>query len=83
MIDPFHISAAQWLISIFCGLLIGMSKSGLLGVILLIVPVMAMVFGGKPSTGIVLPMLIIADVFAIRKNTNGLITEVVSEITGE
>lgn len=27
---------------------------------------MAVVFGGKPSTGIVLPMLIIADLFAVR-----------------
>jgi uncharacterized membrane protein YfcA len=55
----------EWLVSIFCGLLIGMAKSGLLGVILLVVPVMAMVFGGKPSTGIVLPMLVMADFFAV------------------
>jgi len=32
---------------------------------LLIVPIMASVFGAKPSTGIVLPMLILADIMAV------------------
>jgi uncharacterized membrane protein YfcA len=42
-----------------------MSKTGLSGAGLMIVPIMAGIFGGKPSVGIVLPMLIFADIFAV------------------
>ncbi|MEZ6137705.1 MAG: sulfite exporter TauE/SafE family protein [Pirellulaceae bacterium] len=45
---------------------IGFSKSGFAGVSMLHVIVFAMVFGGKPSTGVLLPMLVIGDVCAIR-----------------
>ena len=45
--------------------LVGASKAGIKGVGLLIVPMMAAVFGAKQSTGIVLPMLIMADVMAV------------------
>ncbi len=65
-INSFGFSTADWAISILCGLLIGAAKAGVSGTGMAIVPIMAMVFGGKPSTGIVLPMLIIADLFAVR-----------------
>ncbi len=42
-----------------------MSKTGLAGAGMLVVPIMAGVFGAKESTGIVLPMLIMADVFGV------------------
>lgn len=48
-----------------CAALIGMSKTGLAGAGLLVVPIMATIFGGKLSTGIVLPMLSMADLFAV------------------
>ena len=51
--------------AVLCGILIGMSKTGLSGAGLFIVPVFANIFGGKPSAGLVLPMLIVADVFAV------------------
>ncbi len=66
LLQSFGFSQTEWLISLACGLLIGMAKAGVSGTGLMIVPVMAIVFGGKPSTGIVLPMLIIADLFAVR-----------------
>ncbi len=47
-------------------MLIGMSKTGLSGAGLFVVPVFAKIFGGKPSAGIVLPMLIVADIFAVK-----------------
>jgi uncharacterized membrane protein YfcA len=62
----FSLTQAQWLVLIGCGLLIGMAKAGIAGTGLMIVPIMAYVFGGKVSTGLVLPMLIIADIFAVR-----------------
>lgn len=46
-------------------LIIGMSKAGLSGFGLIAVPVMALIFGAKASTGVVLPMLIAADIMAV------------------
>ncbi len=60
-----HMPAGQWLVLILCGVLIGTAKAGIAGTGLMIVPIMAYVFGGKVSTGLVLPMLIMADVFAV------------------
>ena len=46
-------------------IVIGMSKAGLSGFGLAIVPVMALIFGAKESTGVILPMLITADIMAV------------------
>lgn len=50
---------------ILCAAMIGMSKTGLSGIGLAVVPVLAGIFGGKPSVGLLLPILIFADVFAV------------------
>jgi len=64
-ISEFLNSPYLWFLFILCGILIGMAKTGLSGAGLMIVPIMAHIFGGKLSVGIVLPMLIFADVFAV------------------
>jgi hypothetical protein len=46
--------------------IIGLSKAGLKGIDMLNVTIMAIVFGGKASTGIVLPLLCAADIMAVR-----------------
>jgi uncharacterized membrane protein YfcA len=46
-------------------LLIGMAKTGVHGAGMLSVPLLAIAFGGKISSGIMLPMLLIADVFGV------------------
>ena len=46
-------------------LTIGMSKAGLSGVGLAMVPMMALIFGARESTGVILPMLITADIMAV------------------
>jgi uncharacterized protein len=56
---------SSFLLVLFSGLLVGMAKTGIPGVGLAVVPLMAYVFGGKASTGYLLPMLIMADVFAV------------------
>lgn len=38
---------------------IGMAKGGIKGTALLVIPIMAIIFGGKVSSGIVLPMLLL------------------------
>lgn len=47
------------------GLLVGMSKVGVPGVSLVVIPALAFIFGGKPSTGVLLPMLMMADIFGV------------------
>ena len=51
------LSVFQWSILALAALCIGMSKTGIQGMMLLIVPYMAMAFGAKESTGVILPML--------------------------
>ena len=45
--------------------LIGMSKTGVGGVALFTIPIMAIIFGGKDSSGLMLPLLVMADLFAV------------------
>ncbi len=45
--------------------LLGLSKSGIKGIGIIIVVIMAFVFGEKASTGVLLPLLVVADVFAV------------------
>lgn len=66
MLDVFHTyTLFQWLLVILAAFLIGMGKAGLKGVDMLNVTLMAIVFGGKSSTGIVLPLLCVADIAAV------------------
>jgi uncharacterized protein len=64
-LNSFHFSTFDWSLFFLCGILIGMSKSGLTGAGLMVVPIMAGIFGGKVSVGVLLPMLIVADIFAV------------------
>jgi uncharacterized protein len=61
----FDFSLLQWLLLFFCAMLIGLSKVGVPGVSLFVVPVLALIFGGKASTGILLPVLMMADWFGV------------------
>ncbi len=45
--------------------MIGMSKTGINGLGTLVMPIMALIFGGLPSSGLVLPMLVIADIIGV------------------
>ena len=55
----------QWVLLGLSGLLIGMSKTGISGLGLMVVPLLANAFGGRPSVGLLLPILIFADIFAV------------------
>lgn len=62
MID---ITPAGWAILAFSSFLIGISKTGVPGVGILAIPFVAAVLPAKASTGLILPMLIVGDVFAV------------------
>lgn len=61
----FDFSILQWLLFYACAIFIGMSKVGVPGVSLIVVPTLAIIFGGKASTGVLLPMLMMADLFGV------------------
>jgi hypothetical protein len=56
----------EWQLILLAAFLIGLGKAGLKGVDMLAITLMALVFGGKSSTGVVLPLLCIADIAAVR-----------------
>lgn len=55
----------QYIAMAASGLIIGMAKGGIRGIDAFNVVLMAIVFGSKQSTGIILPLLCIADVLAV------------------
>jgi uncharacterized protein len=65
MFSQIDFSALQWLMMLGGTAVIGMSKAGIKGIDMLNVTLMALVFGGKASTGVVLPLLCLADIFAV------------------
>ena len=59
------LEAHQLLIVALVAISVGMAKTGIGGMGMIAVPLLAWGFGGRDSTGVMLPFLIIADVFAI------------------
>ncbi|MEQ9424913.1 MAG: sulfite exporter TauE/SafE family protein [Cyclobacteriaceae bacterium] len=55
----------DWLLACVGALILGLAKGGIKGIGILIVVIMAYVFDARPSTGIVIPMLIVGDIFAV------------------
>lgn len=54
-----------WMLILLAAFIIGLSKAGLKGIDMMNVTIMAIVFGGKASTGVVLPLLCAADIMAV------------------
>jgi len=55
----------EWAVFLGCAVLIGMSKTGVPNIGTFTVPIFALLFGAKTSTGVVLPMLCFADLLAV------------------
>ncbi|MFT6970850.1 MAG: putative membrane protein YfcA [Roseivirga sp.] len=60
-----QLTLLQWIAIIASGFVLGISKSGLKGISIIIVALMVYAFGAKTSTGVLLPMLLVGDVFAV------------------
>ena len=65
ILESFHLSIFQWLAIGLAGFLLGASKSGIKGIGIVIILILAFIFGEKESTGVLLPMLIVADILAV------------------
>lgn len=61
----FTSSVTNWILISLAAFVLGLAKAGLKGIDMLNVTIMAIVFGGKVSTGIVLPLLCAADIMAV------------------
>ncbi|MFX0556138.1 sulfite exporter TauE/SafE family protein [Maribacter sp. CXY002] len=59
------ISLTSWILATMAAFVIGMSKAGIKGIAVINVTFMALAFGAKESTGMVVPLLILADIFAV------------------
>ena len=59
------LSYTHWAILVIAALFVGMSKTGIYGLGVLVAPLLAGVFGGKVSAGLLLPMLSMADILAV------------------
>ena len=60
-----HLTVAQWAVLVLAAFLLGIAKSGIPGLGILAIPLVAWVIPARASTGLILPMLIIGDLFAV------------------
>jgi uncharacterized protein len=67
MVHFFDLNLSPLNVALFyiVAVLIGMSKTGVHGSGMMAVPILASVFGGQLSSGILLPMLCLADIFGV------------------
>ncbi|WP_435314046.1 sulfite exporter TauE/SafE family protein [Cellulophaga fucicola] len=59
------ISTTAWVLAFTAAFVMGVSKSGLKGISIIVVTLMALAFGTKASTGLLVPLLVIGDIFAV------------------
>ncbi|GMN09569.1 sulfite exporter TauE/SafE family protein [Croceitalea sp. MTPC9] len=60
-----EISLLGWVLAAIASFLLGISKAGLKGLSIFNVTLMAIAFGAKQSTGLIMPLLLVGDVFAV------------------
>ncbi|WP_299533430.1 sulfite exporter TauE/SafE family protein [Ulvibacterium sp.] len=60
-----EIPITSWTLAYIAAFVIGVSKSGIKGIAIIIVTFMALAFGAKESTGLIVPLLIVGDIFAV------------------
>ncbi len=60
-----HLTVPAWCILVVAAFLLGVAKSGIPGLGVLAIPLVALVLPARASTGLILPMLILGDVFAV------------------
>ncbi|UII81666.1 sulfite exporter TauE/SafE family protein [Flagellimonas sp. CMM7] len=61
----FEPSLIAWVMAATASFLMGISKAGLKGLSIFNVTLMALAFGAKESTGLIIPLLLVGDVFAV------------------
>ncbi len=65
ILNPLNTTWNVWFLTLFSAFLIGISKSGVKGIAMVTIPLLAYLYGGKTSAGIILPFLIMGDLLAL------------------
>ncbi|MBM7570849.1 sulfite exporter TauE/SafE family protein [Aquibacillus albus] len=65
MVTIFDLSILEWLIVLVSAIFIGFTKTGVSSLGILVVTILMYIFPAKESVGILLPMLIVGDIFAV------------------
>lgn len=65
ILAEMNISPWEWFVALAGSFLLGVAKGGLKGLGPIITTMIALVFGSKASTGILMPLLIAGDIFAV------------------
>ena len=65
LLSELGISYTGWVVAIFGSFLLGVAKGGIKGFGAIITTMLALVFGSKASTGIIMPLLMVGDFFAV------------------
>ena len=60
-----ELNLTEFFILFLAAFILGLSKSGIKGISVIIVAMLVFIFGAKNSTGVLLPMLIVGDIFAV------------------
>lgn len=65
ILQHVEVSPLGWIIAALGAFLLGMAKGGIKGLGAIITTIVALIFGSKASTGVVMPLLIVGDIFAV------------------
>lgn len=65
LFEASDITITAWALAITAAIVIGLSKAGIKGIAIVNVTLMALAFEAKESTGIVVPLLVFGDIFAV------------------
>ncbi|MBT8320927.1 MAG: sulfite exporter TauE/SafE family protein, partial [Eudoraea sp.] len=60
-----EITLTSWILALSASFVLGISKAGLKGIAMVTVTLMALAFGARESTGLIVPLLLVGDVFAV------------------
>ncbi len=66
ILQSYNLTFLQWIIVLICGIMIGFTKTSIGGLTMIIIPILAGIFEARPSVGLLLPMLMMGDVFAVK-----------------
>ena len=65
LLTTSEITTTAWVLALTATFVIGISKAGIKGIEIINVTLMALAFGAKESTGLIVPLLIVGDAFAV------------------
>jgi uncharacterized membrane protein YfcA len=60
-----EISLTSWILAFIASFVLGLNKSGIKGIAVIIITLMALSFGARASTGLVVPLFVVGDIFAV------------------